>query len=177
MSGNVDSIKFAITAGMTPDDVRNSEYASEEQKTVAFLFDTDGIAGYSQAEADAFNNATIRKNGKKYSVWTQNDQGEEREIKYKEDKYIKTTVYNGKWANSDVKQVWDKDKEDWRTVLDCKYENGYIRSLYYSRRHGKIEITENFRDPMVLTDRTVTRYYNDGRVKNKYVKYNQNGKM
>ena len=51
--GNHPTVRaFTVTAGMTPQDVINSAKATAQQKKMAYVFDSDGIEGYSQREAD-----------------------------------------------------------------------------------------------------------------------------
>lgn len=84
--GNKSSVQqriFYIKAGMTPNDVIKSHGATVQQKKLAFVFDSDGVAGYSQREADIFNATTINDKGKEgIFLWTRYCNGEK----------IKTTV-------------------------------------------------------------------------------------
>ena len=81
-SEKVNIRKFFITEGMTPEDVRKSPNATEQQKTMADIFDSDGVKGYSQREADVFNSTAIADHGKQgVSLWTRYADGSCKETK------------------------------------------------------------------------------------------------
>ena len=99
--GNQQSIKriFAITVGMTPQDVIDSKEATAQQKKMACVFDSDGNGEYSQREADVFNATTITDRGKNnISLWTRYKDGTKKETIIKEN--INTFKYS---PNGDVK--------------------------------------------------------------------------
>ena len=74
---------FILKAGMTPQDVINSKEATAQQKKMAYVFDSDGVAGYSQREADVFNATLITDRGQNgVSLWTRYKDGSKKETKY-----------------------------------------------------------------------------------------------
>ena len=74
---------FIVKAGMTPQDVINSKEATAQQKKMAYVFDSDGVAGYSQREADVFNATLITDRGQNgVSLWTRYKDGSKKETKY-----------------------------------------------------------------------------------------------
>ena len=77
---------FVVKAGMTPEDVVKSANATPQQKKYAVIFDSDGIKGYSQREADIFNSTTITERGNQgISLWTRYANGSKKETKFKGD--------------------------------------------------------------------------------------------
>ncbi len=175
--GDINSIGIKISAGMTPDDILSSNDATKEQKATAFLFDTDGQYGYSEAEAEAFNNAQIELKGKKYSIWTTTPEGNERKIEYKDDKYIKTFDYfeNQKLENF-TKQVWDKKHFEWRLVDDFSFnKEGYFTHSYYAHKDGKKEVITNYQGACATKDETVIKY-KKGKMITKYTEFDTKGK-
>ena len=77
---------FIVKAGMTPQDVINSNEATAQQKKMAYVFDSDGVAGYSQREADVFNATLITDRGQNgVSLWTRYKDGSKKETKYSGD--------------------------------------------------------------------------------------------
>ena len=80
---NVEHRTLVIKAGMTPQDVIKSDKATAEQKKMAFVFDSDGVAGYSQREADVFNATLIADHGKQgISLWTRYEDDSRKETKF-----------------------------------------------------------------------------------------------
>ena len=86
--GNPQTVNriFIVKAGMTPQDVINSKKATAQQKKMAYVFDSDGVAGYSQREADVFNATLITDRGQNgVSLWTRYKDGSKKETKYSGD--------------------------------------------------------------------------------------------
>ena len=80
---NINHRTLVIKAGMTPQDVMKSDKATAEQKKMAFVFDSDGVAGYSQREADVFNATLIADHGKQgISLWTRYEDYSRKETKF-----------------------------------------------------------------------------------------------
>ena len=83
--GNDPTVKriLTVTAGMKPQDIINSKKANELQKKLAYVFDADGIEGYSQREADVFNATLITDRGAKgISLFTRYQDGSIKETKH-----------------------------------------------------------------------------------------------
>ena len=79
----VNRRRLVIKADMKPQDVINSKEATAQQKKMALVFDSDGVAGYSQREADVFNATIIADHGKNgISLWTRYKDGSKKETKY-----------------------------------------------------------------------------------------------
>ena len=82
----VNQRSFVVKAGMTPEDIVKSANATPQQKKYAVIFDSDGIKGYSQREADIFNATTITERGNQgISLWTRCADGSKKETKFKGD--------------------------------------------------------------------------------------------
>lgn len=72
----VQQRKFVVKAGMTPQDVINSNSATVAQKKMATCFDSDGIPGYSTEEAERFNSTCISlKSNNEVSLFTRDKNG------------------------------------------------------------------------------------------------------
>ena len=82
-SMNIQQRKFAVKAGMTVDDVKNSKDATALQKKYASAFDTDGQKGFSQKEADLFNATTFsEKADGSVTFWTRQKDGTKKGTKF-----------------------------------------------------------------------------------------------
>ena len=81
----IASRKLIIKEGMTPQYVKDytGEFeATPQQKILAYIFDSDGVPGYSQREADVFNATTITCRGKEgFSLWTTYQDGTKKETR------------------------------------------------------------------------------------------------
>ena len=80
---NVQQHKFILKAGMTSEDVKRSKDATALQKKYASAFDTDGIKGFSQKEADLFNATTFsEKADGSVTFWTRQKDGTKKGTKF-----------------------------------------------------------------------------------------------
>lgn len=178
-----DSVKFNVTAGMTASDVVQSSQATAEQKAVAAIFENfDGKAGFSEYEARAFNEAVIeKKHGNRYSVWTTNKAGKEKEIQYKQGKYIELKDYrNEKFASRYTKFVWNKKTNDWELKDDCYYnEKGFFESTYWAKYIGKSKrvIETTYQGACVPKIQNTTKYDENSDIKSfRHEEFNSKGK-
>ena len=148
---------FIVIAGMTPQDVINSSDATQQQKKFAHVFDSDGVIGYSQREADVFNATLINEKGHNgVSLWTRYADGSKKETKYVGD------ITNFKYAPSgDLKpynmaQTYNSDEyfeNPKNTVI--KYEK--VNNGFFEYKKGKYIIREE--------------YFSDGKIKTQLIKH------
>ncbi|MCQ2740295.1 MAG: hypothetical protein MJ237_08760, partial [bacterium] len=142
---------FMVKAGMTPQDVINSKEATAQQKKMAYVFDSDGVAGYSQREADVFNATLITDRGQNgVSLWTRYKDGSRKETKYVGDvtsfKYAPTgdvkpyvvakkqtpTTPKVDQAKSLATQIIQEFEQTGKGELKVEtYDNGNIKSKKY----------------------------------------------
>ena len=164
MGNKLNPVKrtLVIKAGMTPQDVINSKKATPQQKKMAYIFDSDGVAGYSQREADVFNATLIADRGKNgVSLWTRCKDNSKKETKFIGDvasfKYapkgnVKPYVVAKKQALATSKidktksyatQIVQKFEQTGKGELNVEtYDNGKVKSKVYINQNGDKEVTQ-----------------------------------
>ena len=166
---------FMVKAGMTPQDVINSKEATAQQKKMAYVFDSDGVAGYSQREADVFNATLITDRGQNgVSLWTRYKDGSKKETRYVGDitnfKYapkgeVKPYVVAKKQAPNAPKidqtkslatQIVQEFEQTGKGELNVEtYDSGKLKSRVYINQNGNKEVTQLYYENGTLQEERV----------------------
>ena len=133
---NVQQRKFIVKAGMTTEDVKNSKEATALQKKYASAFDTDGVKGFSQKEADLFNATTFsEKADGSVTFWTRQKDGTKKGTKFNiNDKNIQFKLDTE--VNPYVKQV-KKPVNQPKKDFDYSVDDGNISAIDKLKNLGK----------------------------------------
>ena len=161
--GNQTTVQrtFVIKAGMTPQDVITSKEATAQQKKIAYVFDADGITGYSQREADVFNATIIADRGKNgVSLWTRYKDGSRKEVKCTGD------ISNFKYApKGEVKPYIVRNSLATKMIQNFQQTgNGELKIETYSTGNVKRKTLNN------SSTKVDINYYDNGNIQHEVVK-------
>ena len=193
--GNPQTVNriFIVKAGMTPQDVINSKEATAQQKKMAYVFDSDGVAGYSKREADVFNATLITDRGQNgVSLWTRYKDGSKKETRYVGDvtsfKYAPTgevkpyVVAKKQTPTTKTKslatQIIQEFERTGKGELKVEtYDNGNIKSKIYKNKENEVTQIYYVNGNLSMSEVRKNSKYEHRWITTEYNTYYENGNL